>query len=85
MTKPSFPVADEDARARFRITYEQQGFRDVHWCHRMNEPIIVQYKPGTNDKHCDWCNGWDETEHPFLCHIEKGQFGSSGESDAPLR
>ena len=52
------------------IKFEQTGFRDVHWCNNMSEPQILKYKDGK--RHCDWCNGWDDEDHPFICHIKKG-------------
>jgi hypothetical protein len=50
------------------IKPEPKGFRDIYWCPYMNEPVVLKYRNGTNDKYCELCDsGLDH--HIFICHI----------------
>lgn len=65
------------------VTFDKpEGFRDVYWCHSVNEPFIIEYgmptlvdgkpKPHTM---CPLCRctqvDMENSGHIFLCHIQK--------------
>lgn len=59
-----------------RISETRKGFRDVHWCGILNEPVIVQYKE--NRLYCPLCEMISEQTdeaflqmHLFQFHINK--------------
>jgi hypothetical protein len=59
------------------VTFEPKGYRDVHWCPRLNEPVIIQYTgiPGgsvADTPSCTNCGEWGD-DHVFICHILKPQ------------
>ena len=55
------------SRRNIHVTSQPQGYRDVWWCGRINEPYI-DAKNG-----CEHCGESDlRTRHQFICHIQKG-------------
>lgn len=62
---------------KYGMTFEAKKFRDIHWCHNLNEPIILTYNHKDQTACCAHCNAaWDWNEpndpnedHPFICHI----------------
>mgnify|MGYP001606118789 CR=1 FL=1 len=58
-----------DSGFRFAISFKPGRFRDIYWCFRLNEPMIISYKD--NEKHCVNCGVFDKDMHVFLGHIIK--------------
>lgn len=61
-----------------RVSYQPTGSRDVYWCHRLNEPVIVEYQHQHNGNErrsfCANCTQLDITDddaHTFVCHVHK--------------
>jgi len=65
-------------------TYARRGFRDVHWCSRLNEPVILEYRGDPRAAFCTGCQCEDHGDpdefgtsegflgdHPFIIHILK--------------
>ena len=56
-----------------------KGFRDVYWCHYLNEPVILKYAKIAGDQpRCDGCGvvydsvaQMTDNGHTFICHILK--------------
>lgn len=62
------PVPSED-RSQW-ISSQRSGSRDIYWCSRLNEPVIIEYKDG--EPVCRNCNDvLDDEEHVFLGHVRK--------------
>lgn len=56
------------------VTDEAKGWRDVYWCHLLNEPVIVEYRRqgDAHIKFCVHCDGDIDalpTLHTFCFHI----------------
>lgn len=55
----------------------RRGYRDLYWCHRLNEPMIIEYRDGRT--YCDCCGQADVVEsdddHTFIQHITKPRSG----------
>lgn len=66
-------VVEERDKLRKLISLEAHGFRDVYWCHNLNEPVIVTYtREKPNEPFCTNCSGpIDEYTHTFLLNVLK--------------
>jgi hypothetical protein len=71
------------------ITLKPSGFRDVYWCHHVNEPAFLVAAPDGRCK-CQVCGmSWnrpediDESEghHWFLFHVNKPHWLESGKKE----
>jgi hypothetical protein len=54
------------------FTTKPKGYRDLYWCHRLIEPVILRYVKG--EEYCINCNsllGALDTDHEFLAHIRR--------------
>lgn len=68
------------------ISYEPTGSRDVYWCHRLNEPVIIEYRVVGSDRqsYCVNCSQHDITNdsmHTFVCHVHKPGWVTSAPSN----
>lgn len=53
------------------VTFRPMSFRDVYWCHYLNEPIVLEYRNGMRYCHACHCNMDSDDDHSFICHIQK--------------
>lgn len=57
-----------------KVSFEPVGFRDVYWCPRLNEPVILEYRQAVGSEREPWCINCGcplESDHAFICHIHK--------------
>lgn len=67
----AIPVPPEERSQWFSSIPGASGQgRDVYWCSRLNEPVIITFKDG--GPLCTNCRDvLDDTEHTFLGHVRK--------------
>lgn len=61
---------------RKNVTFKPMGYRDVYWCERLNEPVIIEYRGDEPERQawCVNCDGpMDQERHRFICHVVHGQ------------